>query len=87
MWRKTYLGETGKWTKEESWGQLGEITWQYGVENGTAYAGSYVGNHYDFTALGNVSLMFNKSSDGINWEPVNPKKPHVYVGGVSEVGW
>jgi hypothetical protein len=31
--------------------------------------------------------MFNKSSDGINWEPVDPKIPHVYVGGGSEVGW
>lgn len=63
-----------------------EAKW-YGAENGTAYAGSYVGNHYDFTALGNVSLMFNKSSDGINWEPVDPKIPSVYRGGASEVGW
>lgn len=31
--------------------------------------------------------MFNKSKDGINWEPVNASHPVSYVGGVSEVAW
>lgn len=66
---------------------MGEIAWQYNVENYTAYATSYVGNHYDFFALGNVSLMFNKSLDGVNWEPVDPNHPVTYIGGASEVGW
>ena len=39
------------------------------------------------THLPDVHLMFNKSKDGLNWEPVDPKIPHVYTGGVSEVGW
>lgn len=87
MLRKLYLGETGKWFDKEEWGQPGEIAWQYNVENGTAYAGSYVGNHYDFFALGNVSLMLNTSRDGLNWEPSQSNHPVSYVGGGSEVGW
>lgn len=31
--------------------------------------------------------MFNKSTDGLNWEPVDKNIPHVYTGGASEVGW
>jgi hypothetical protein len=31
--------------------------------------------------------MFNQSTDGLNWEPVDPKTPVVYRGGASEVGW
>jgi hypothetical protein len=87
MWRKEYLGSTGNWTEEEPWGQTGEIAWQYNIENGTAYAGSYAGNHYDFFALGDVSMMLNKSKDGVNWEPVDKDEPVSYVGGGSELGW
>jgi len=87
MWRMRYQGATGSWTTQEPWGQLGEIAWQYQVENGTAYAGSYAGNHYDFFALGNVSLMLNKSTDGVNWEPVQEGQEVTYRGGASEVGW
>jgi len=87
MWRKEYLGSTGNWTQQEPWGQIGEIAWEYNIENGTAYAGSYVGNHYDFFALGKVSMMLNKSSDGVNWEPVDKNHPVSYIGGGSELGW
>jgi hypothetical protein len=31
--------------------------------------------------------MLNKSSDGLNWQPVDTKIPVAYTGGVSEVGW
>ena len=32
-------------------------------------------------------MMFNKSSDGINWTPVDSENPVSYVGGGSELGW
>jgi hypothetical protein len=31
--------------------------------------------------------MFNKSTDGINWQPVDELNPVSYIGGGSEVGW
>ena len=37
--------------------------------------------------LGGYYNRFNKSTDGLNWEAVNPDKPIVYEGGISEVGW
>lgn len=87
MWRKEYLGTTGNWTKQEPWAQYGEIAWQYNVENGTAYVGSYSGFKYNLFGLGNASVRLNKSSDGVHWESVDNEHPISYTGGVSEVGW
>jgi hypothetical protein len=86
MLRKEFVSQ-GNWTAGEPMGALGEIVWQYQKENNTVYSGSYVGNHYDFTALGNVKMMLNKTTDGINWEPVEKSHPISYVGGGSELGW
>lgn len=33
----------GVWSDYTTWGQPGEIAWQIGVNNGTAYASSYLG--------------------------------------------
>ena len=87
LWRTTYLGERGKWSGDQAWGQQGETTWQFGVENGTAYVSSYAGNQQDLTAHGNVSIMFNKSDDGVNWEPVDAHNPSVYNGGGTAAAW
>jgi hypothetical protein len=56
------------------------------VINGTAYASSYSGNHYD-PASSNIDVFFNYSTDGKTWFPVNPDIPVLYNGGVSELGW
>ena len=37
--------------------------------------------------MGGIDQHFNKSSDGINWEPVNPENEVPYRGGISEIGW
>lgn len=66
------------WTDPTPWGQPGEIAWQIGVHNGTAYAGSYIGNHYSITNRPNISVYFNQSQDGWNWSPVDPENPVVY---------
>jgi len=80
-----YHGE-GNWSKQESWAQPGEIAWQYQIENDTAYVMSYLGDHYGLK-FPKIKVYFNKSSDGINWEPVNSSQPVIYVGGISEIGW
>ena len=69
MLRSEYLGPQN-WTEITEWGMLGEIAWQFQVENGTAYAGSYVGNHYGLK-LGGMNLFLNKTTDGVNWEPID----------------
>jgi hypothetical protein len=85
LFRMEYHGE-GNWSKQESWAQPGEIAWQYQIENDTAYVMSYLGDHYGLK-FPKIKVYFNKSSDGINWEPVNSSQPVIYVGGISEIGW
>ena len=48
---------------------------------------SYAGEHYTINQMGGIDQHFNKSSDGINWEPVNPENEVPYRGGISEIGW
>ena len=48
---------------------------------------SYAGEHYTINEMGGIDQHFNKSSDGINWEPVNPENEVTYRGGISEIGW
>jgi hypothetical protein len=81
LFRSEYISKQN-WTKQEPWGQPGEIAWQYQVENGTAYAMSYLGDHYGLQ-FPKIKVYFNKSEDGIHWAPVNPKEPVIYVGGIS----
>jgi len=83
---RTFRTGPGNWTDPEVWGHDGEIAWQLGVVNGTAYASSYSGNHYD-PEDSNIAVFFNYSTDGIHWQPVNPDITVLYDGGVSEVGW
>lgn len=48
---------------------------------------SYRGTHYKLD-LGGINLFFNKTTDGINWEPVQSEYEAVVTdGGSSEVGW
>ena len=44
---------------------------------------SYAGEHYTITQMGGIDQHFNKSSDGVNWEPVNPGNEVPYRGKVS----
>ena len=44
---------------------------------------SYAGEHYTITQMGGIDQHFNKSSDGVNWEPVNPENEVPYRGKVS----
>lgn len=74
MWSKQYLGTTGNWSEEKPWGHIGEVAWQYQKENGTAYTVSYSGLS-SYLTLGGISLMLNKSSDGVNYDSYNPSTP------------
>ena len=73
-----YRNGPGNWSDIEAWGQPGEIAWQIGVFNGTAYAASYIGNHYSITNRPNISVYLNVSHDGWHWAPADPDHPLAY---------
>jgi hypothetical protein len=76
----------GKWSSPEEWGEPGEIAWELKVRDGRAWATTYIGNHYG-AGEGKVAVHFKSSTDGIEWNDVDPSGSPVYVGGVSEVGF
>lgn len=85
MWRTHRLGP-GRWSPPETFGDPGEVPWDLKVRHGKAYLTSYLGNHYD-SGIGDVEVRFRFSTDGLRWEPVDPSRPVVYRGGVSEVAF
>jgi hypothetical protein len=85
MWRVRRLGKA-KWSEPEQLLNPGEIPWNVKVRGGAAYLTSYEGNHYQ-AGVSELDVHFRKSSDGLNWEPVNPDSLVVYRGGVSEVAF
>jgi hypothetical protein len=56
------------------------------VFNGSAFASSYIGDHYS-PKRSDILVYFNVSDDGFTWRPLNVSSGFVYEGGVSEVGW
>ena len=74
------------WTDPEPMAEPGEVMWQFTEENGTHYVTSYFGEHYTIN-LGSIVQHFNKSIDGINWEPADAENVISYTGGISEVGF
>jgi len=84
--RVEYFGHQD-WSEISDWGQPGEIHWQFNVENSTTYVSSYHGQHYS-TELGTMNLYLNKTTDGINFEPIQSEYPATSThSGGSEVGW
>ena len=48
------------------------------------FLNSYAGDHYSLNQLGQVSLHFNYTDDGLMWKPIGNSP--FYIGGISEVG-
>ena len=85
MFRMERLG-AGDWTDEVAFGRTGEVPWDMKVRNGIAYLTSYSALNLGFNnAL--TPVYFQKSTDGINWEPVDPSREVSYQGGVTEVAF
>eukprot|EP00088_Acartia_fossae_P019705 TRINITY_DN21518_c0_g1_i1.p1 TRINITY_DN21518_c0_g1~~TRINITY_DN21518_c0_g1_i1.p1 ORF type:complete len:417 (-),score=42.35 TRINITY_DN21518_c0_g1_i1:55-1305(-) len=80
--------EQGYWTEPEEIGHLGEVIWDIVEENGTLYSVSYSGDYStpgDPEDLGKLDLFFNRSTNGLDWEPWGQSV--VYHGGLTEVGF
>jgi hypothetical protein len=77
---------------EGGWGGLapvlipGEVPWTMKVRGGRVYLTSYLGPHYA-SGPGELDLRFQVSDDGIAFAPVDPARPAVYHGGVSEAAF
>jgi hypothetical protein len=78
--------DLANWTAPERGGRDGEVPWDLKVRNGLAYLTSYAGNHYG-TGDSAIEVYFQKSSNGVDWEPVNAARPVSYLGGASEVAF
>lgn len=66
MWAMQYTPSLddptgGVWSPAKSWGNVGEVAWQYHVENQTAYTISYNIDNTSFFGLNGGYNMFNKS--------------------------
>lgn len=85
MWRIRRLGPA-RWTEREAFGGAAEVPWRIKVRRGRAYMTSYRGTHH-FGAPAQLELLFSTSGDGTTWRPVDPQRPVVYRGGVSEAAF
>ena len=85
LWRAERLGPA-RWSEPVEAGAPGEVPWELKVRRGKAWMTAYRGNHY---GLGPPALdvLFKVSSDGVTWAPVDPARPAVYHGGVSEAAF
>jgi len=85
-WTRT--SDLKQWVEPVSVGRDTEITWDVKIREEecgpVAYKAGYIGNHYAADAL--LTVVFEKSIDGENWNPVG-KELGVYKGGVSEVSF
>lgn len=76
----------------EPWGELEKesdeavIVWDIKNRQGALWRTSYIGDHYTSTDAGGISVLFERSTDGRNWEPVGDSA-EVYFGGVSEMAF
>jgi hypothetical protein len=84
-WRSQYQGAQD-WSTPQTWGAQGEVPWDIVAHDGHLYMTSYLGNHYDFGAAGDVSLRLQRSTDGTHWAPVG-ESAEVYRGGASEAAF
>lgn len=75
-----------------TWGALetvrgldGYIAWRTRVERGTAYMTAYLGGEHIYLFDGEpLSVDFLTTTDGRDWQPVDPTRRTVYMGGGSE---
>jgi len=85
IWRTERLG-LHDWTSPAIHSERKEVLWDTKVRGGVAWMGSYIGNHY-LAGQSNIDVFLKKSTDGITWTDLDPAKPALYTGGVSEIAY
>ncbi len=83
--RVTERGADGAWSALEDIGLPGYIAWRTRTERGTPYMLAYLGGEHIYLFDGlPLSVDFLTTTDGRAWEPVDPARRTVYMGGGSE---
>jgi hypothetical protein len=77
----------GEWSERAPVGEPGEVPWTIKWRGDRGYMTGYRGNHYDLGNPGEMDVFFRTTTDGVRWRPVNPGRPVVYHGGVSEAAF
>ena len=85
IWR-TQLAEDGQWAPLEEESRNGSIVWDVKNRSGMLWRTLYLGDHYSTSDLGGISVRFERSTDGLTWDPVSGDG-EVIFGGVSEVAF
>lgn len=84
IWR-TERRALGDWAAPEVWRErAGEVLWDLKVRGGRAYMGTYAGVRYT-TGETAIEVGLGVSDDGRTFAPLDPAKPVLYTGGVSEI--
>ncbi len=86
MWRTERRG-LGSWTSPATFGGAAEVPWTVRWRGDRAYMSLYTGEHYNLDKKGGLSVLLRVSTDGVRWQDVDPGRPAVYRGGVSEAGF
>lgn len=76
----------GDWTEPVKVFKPGCVLWRAKVRNGKAYITTYCGEGMYTGGNMNINVYFLTTTDGYNFEPVNPEKP-VPITGVSETAF
>jgi hypothetical protein len=84
--RVSERARNGTWSAlEDVAGLGGYIAWRTRVERGTPYMLAYLGGEHIYLFDGEpLSVDLLTTTDGRIWEPVNPERRTVYMGGGSE---
>lgn len=83
--RVTERAADGTWTPLEDIGLPGYIAWRTRTERGTPYMTAYLGGEHIYLFDGEpLSVDLLTTTDGRRWEPVDPARRTVYMGGGSE---
>lgn len=85
IWRITRRGP-GDWSTPEVHSETKEVLWDTKVRGGVAYMGSYIGNHY-LEGEGAIDVFLKRTTDGVTWSDLDPTRPALYHGGVSEIAY
>jgi hypothetical protein len=84
--RHTRMLGPGSWSEPEPFYDPGFIVWRTRVERGVPYMIAYEGgeNLYEPGQVPELQVHLLTTDDGVEWVPVTPGQPAVYVGGGSE---
>ena len=84
IWRTQRIA--GQWEPLTVESEEGLVIWDVKTRGGRVFRTAYRGDHYKETEIGGISVFFERSENGVDWEAAGPSR-EVYFGGMSEVAF